>query len=604
MLKSYVKSYGGTPHLFIDSNPVCEMAYTTYFEERSCYSDFVKAGYKIFFVNASMTSLPINSITAFTPFRVGVFEDMSQPNYSEFDDAVHKILSECPDAIIFPRIYVSMPKWWIASHPDDVVLTSNAGYREILFSDAFREDAKELLVKIVRYIKSADYAPRIGGWQICGGLTQEWFHHDFNGSLCKNAQEKYRSWVSKNYAYDNAELPTQEEYQYKGVAYNTSENARRYSIFCNSEVAETVNYLANAIKEETSHEQVVGTFYGYAYQSNGTPLFGTHGLRHLLDSENLDFFSSPNAYTLNRQFGIDWADMIPVDSIKHHGKLPFVECDIRTYLTDAVQKARPNEYPDDIYRTDDGKSVWAGPPTPELSKDALKKCFAHQLTKSSAIWWFDMWGGWYNDIALMSELQKMREIYNSLNTSDYNFPSAEVVFFADERGYANLLKDSPEIMGIEASRTAMGNTGAPYNMFMVEDAESILKNHTAAVFPFPIPSEAGLAAIELCEKMGVPYISATPEHPILTTEEIHSFLVKCGVHIYSYNRDVVYAGGGYVALHSSSGGEKQLFLPNEFNITPLLGASISDSNAKSIKFDLHENGTAIFLLSPINKGDV
>lgn len=77
------------PMLEIDGESMAAMAYTTYFEERSCYEDFIEAGYRLFFVNVSFTGVPINSV--------------------------------------------------------------------------------------------------VSGWQLCGGQTQEWFHHDLFGSLCPSA---------------------------------------------------------------------------------------------------------------------------------------------------------------------------------------------------------------------------------------------------------------------------------------------------------------------------------------------------------------------------------------------------------------------------------
>ena len=110
-------------NLYINDKETTAMAYTTYFGERNRYEDFIRAGYRIFFVNASFTSLPINSAaTGFTPFRIGVFENGNE-DYSEFESGVEKILSLCPDAVIFPRLYVSMPKDWIESHPEETVFT-------------------------------------------------------------------------------------------------------------------------------------------------------------------------------------------------------------------------------------------------------------------------------------------------------------------------------------------------------------------------------------------------------------------------------------------------------------------------------------------------
>ena len=77
MLKSAVRVLSGTPTLFLEDAPVAAMAYTTYFEERSGYQDFWKAGYNIFFVNASFSTAPINPTTGFTPFDVGILKTRS-----------------------------------------------------------------------------------------------------------------------------------------------------------------------------------------------------------------------------------------------------------------------------------------------------------------------------------------------------------------------------------------------------------------------------------------------------------------------------------------------------------------------------------------------
>ena len=591
MLKSSIQRKNGLQTLLIDGKTYPAIAYTTYFEERSRAEDFIKAGYRIFFVNASFTTLPINSRTGFSPFEVGIFEDKEHLDFSEFEVAVSRILELCPDAIIFPRINISMPRWWINSHPDDVVNTEKAGQRESLISKSFRIDASQMLQKTVRHIKSAKYADRIGGWQICGGMTQEWFHHDLNGSLGKCAEESFKAWEKENYGIDNVSLPKAEDYLDCETHEQKNEIAKHYAIFSDEETAKTIDLFAKVIKDETNHSQVVGTFYGYTFEGT-TPLFGSHALRKIIDSKNIDFLSSPNAYTNARAFGMDWADMMPVDSIKLHNKLPFIECDIRTYLTTGVQEARPGKYDENIYKTN-GKSLWAGPPTPILSRDALRKSFAHQLTKGSGIWWFDMWGGWYNDPILMKEMAVYSEIFSKNSTFE---TVSEIAFFADEKSWANMLIKSPALLSIKDTRTAMGKIGAPFDTFMVEDAEKILPKCKAAIFPFALPSDTGKKAIELCKKLGIPYLCATPSHPSLTTEEIQAFLKENGIHLYSNETDVVYASSEYVALHSDKQGIKTLKLPKECKVTSVFGVDFESGIFETITFDLEENGTALFHL--------
>ena len=598
MLKSSIRIENGLPTLFIDGNPTTAIAYTTYFEERSQCEDFVRAGYRIFFVNISLTKAAINSNTGFSPFRIGVFEDPDHPDYSEFEDAVRSILKQCPDAIIFPRIYVSMPLWWTTAHPEECTPTARGGLREALSSERFRQDAVQMLRQVVCRIKNAEYAPRIGGWQICGGMTQEWFHHDLNGSISSPAtKEAYRRWAKTTLGIEHVTLPSPEEFVYTNTALQPSENARQFVLFSNICVADSIALFAKTIKDETDHTQIVGTFYGYSFESNNTVLFGSHALRTLLDSPYLDFFSSPNAYTDNRALGIDWADMLPVDSVKLHGKLCFIECDIRTYLTSSMQDARPNEYPDDIYKTATGKSVWSGPPTAELSREAIRKCFAHQLTKASAIWWFDMWGGWYADPLLLTDLTKMKTICDNQHLAPASPLSAEIVFFADESSYAKLFSNSPHVKAPSHTRKAMGNIGAPYDIFMVEDAESVLPRYKAAIFPFPIPSEAGQKAIALCRQWGIPCLYADAEHYEFTVAELRDFLKNTNVHCYTNENDVIYVGQGYIGLHAAAKGTKTVHLPTTLCLTPVFGTSIPMQTTDTLRFDLGEHETALFAIN-------
>ncbi len=601
MLKSKVILSGGVPKLYINERPVTAMAYTTYFPERSRHEDFIKAGYRIFFVNISFTARPFNSITGFSSFRVGVFDNPREENYSEFEKAVEDILSVCPDAIIFPRIYVSMPKWWTDANPTEVTATVNGGYRESLYSEKFRKDGAEMLSKLIQHIKNSSYAHAVAGWQLCGGQTQEWFHHGLNDGLGAAAQKPYGKWVEKTFGEKVAVLPEAEEFIYKDRARNLNENAKRYALFSSIGIARTLEFFAETVKKETGHSQVVGAFYGYSFESNDTVMFGSHALRTLLDSPNLDFFSAPNAYLNNRALGIDWADMLPVDSVKHHGKLCFIECDIRTNLTKAIQEARPGEYPDDIYRTADGKSVWSGPPTVELSVEAIRKSFAHQLTKASAIWWFDMWGGWYDDPAMMDELKNMREIYE-MYAGGKEALTPEVVFFADEQAYSRMFSKSPQLRNMHHTRVAMGNTGVPYDSCMVEDAEKVLHKYKAAVFPMPVPSEEGIRAMELCGKMGIPFISASEEHYAFSVEEIKQFLKSTDVHFYTNENDVVYAGNGFVGLHTATGGKKQIFLPCKCKVLAVFGTEYEASVTDVIQFELKENTTVLFRVESVQKG--
>lgn len=594
MLKSCIEFKNSKPYIRIGSSLNTAMAYTTYFEELGEYSDFIAAGYKIFFVNVSFTDLPINNTTGFSPFRKGVFE-ADKPDYSEFDFTVRKIVAECPDVFIFPRINIAMPRKWLDANPYETVPTPLGGNRESFCSDLFRRDGAKLLETLVEHIRSSDYADKIAGYQVCGGTTQEWMHHDMSGSYSELGLKKFALWLREKYGVENVPEIKKEDLTKPG--YN--EAVSRYYEFCGETAAKTVEHFAKELKSFIGGEQVVGAFYGYHAFVNDC-LLGLHGLRFIIDSPYIDFFSSPCCYDASRQLGVDWGDMLSGESVRQHGKLYFVECDIRTHLTQPMQASRPGVYPEGIYLQFDehgNKTVWKGPDTRNLSLSAIRKAYAHQLTKGNGIWWFDMWGGWYHDEEIMVELAEMKRIAEAAtekNTADY--PRAKAVIFVDEKAYINNPRCTHFADSVSNTRVAAGNTGIPFDLCMVEDAEKVLGKYSAAVFTSAFPSESGKAAVALCEKMGIPYICADVKKHVYTTDELRNFFVSCGIHCYNAEDNVIYCGEGFLAVHSVREGEIIINLPQKYRVKPLFGAYIPECETDTVKLIMEKHGTAIFEL--------
>ncbi len=190
----------------------------------------------MFFVNVSFVDLPINNNTGFTPFRTGAFEKQ-EPDYSEFDGTVKRILSECPEAFIFPRINIAMPRWLIEKNPYETVETPT-GKRESLYSDLFRNDGAELLKKLVSHIRSSDYSGRIAGYQVCGGITQEWMHHDLFGSFSDMRFGKFRVWMKERYGI--SDVPTLTKNDFSGD-FNLTVSC--YGEFCCEKADENGEYF-------------------------------------------------------------------------------------------------------------------------------------------------------------------------------------------------------------------------------------------------------------------------------------------------------------------------------------------------------------------------
>ena len=211
-----------------------------------------------------------------------------------------------------------------------------------------------------------------------------------------------------------------------------------------------------------------------------------------------------------------------------------------------------------------------------------------------------MWGGWYHSEALMTELKKMREIAeSSVNKNSEGFPRAEVAVFMDEEALTNLPRGHHLNGAPAGTRCNMSCTGIPYDLCMVEDAPDIVNKYRAAIFTAAVPSESGRKALELFRSKGIYCLEISEEKTHYPPEELRELLVGAGVHCYNPDREIIYAGGGFIGIHSVCDGEKILELPRRFNIRMVLGENTYETDGKTIKIKMKKYETALFELEGI-----
>lgn len=556
----------GRPAIEANGEVIPVSAYVTYFTENAAYGDFTAAGFRLFSVCAYFTDLPINEDSGFTAARTGIFEKKGEPDYSEFDADMEQLLRVNPDALVFPRIYISMPLWWVRENPGECVKCGvTPEGREMLFSDRFRTDGGAMLRSFIRHVRAMPYAERIVGYQISGGTTQEWFHFGRDGSFCENALPYFARYLS-------AKRP--------GAAVDPEQFLRRayhedYVDFSNESAAGTVAYFARVAKEECRREQIVGTFYGYSLEV-ALPLSGTHALNRLLDCPDIDFFCSPVSYANQRKLGLDAVSMLPEDSLRLHGKLYVVEADIRTFLSRYPDECRKDIRLAVPYR----HPIWLGDPTERLSVLQLRKHFAKFLTHSRSFWWFDMWGGWYASEELMAEIGRQQAIA-ALPTREILSTKQRAAVLIDEKMY----KRFPDDLRQHRFCEALSSSGVPYDLFLLSDAGRLLDRYDLFFLPFPEENEF----TALPERAGKVCVRSAASDPA----EIRAAAEKAGVPVWVDTPDVFYCGNGFMALHARDGGEKTITMPAAFSCAALTGHAFRQEGSV-LRFDLEQYDTAIF----------
>ena len=518
---SEVRKHLGLPALFINGEHVPGAAYITYITHKNCYRDFAKAGYRLFSMPVFFATRGINAFSGIPAFAEGIFENR-EPDFSILDREVRRILDVCPDAMIFPRVNMSLPQWWDEENPEELSdFSVNNGPRRTCFaSDKWAEETKRMLKLTIAHISAADYVDHICGYQLAGGNTEEWFSFDGKGSDGKRSQEKFRSLVEAG----------------------TSEDTRAaYLQFLSQVVADRICEFAAYAKELTDRKLIIGSFYGYTLDCV-EPHRCHCAMKTVLNCPDIDFLCSPLCYEDGRPAGRDHASHLAVDSLKLHGKLYFSENDTRTDLA-----GPPFDLP--YYQA----SVWTGPPLP-ISTQIMNMHFSRALCHGHAFWWFDMWGGWYRRPEYMSIAQRAREIVTESMSKSLE-STAKIAVFVDEAAYCRI----PEGNSVAHQvcfriRHALGKTSVPYDIYLASDFDAVRSRYQAYIFLIPLETETILAAMDYATAGKIPFLVIDGSNYQISTDELRKFCKQAGIRPLFDHDAVVFENQSYLFIHACQAG--------------------------------------------------
>lgn len=524
-MKAEIRKHLGTLRIFVDGEVLPPDAYITYYTDKNRYSDFADVGYKLYSVPVFFSSKTLNENSQAPCFGHPIFDDVNNPDWEALDADFHKILEACPDALIFPRVNVSLNETWERENPDELCDKGMVElHRPCFSSDKWAEETMRLYRLALEHMEAADYADHVIGYQFAAGNTEEWFPHDMIGSIGKRSREKFAEYCEEN------------------ALESTDPNL--YA-FLSDIVAKRICDLAKLTKDTVGRDKLVGTFYGYTFECPSRTTCH-HSLDKVLECPDIDFICSPVSYGKNRDLGRDHGCMLPCDSLREHGKLYFAENDTRTHLTVVP-------YPDIPYF----QAPVFDPKRFDDTVEMLKLHYARSLVHGYAHWWFDMWGGWYADETYMAEMKEFLEI----SKQSVNKPMgsvSEVAVFVDEKSYKFL----PGGALAYVARETLGKIGTPYDCYLASDYEAVKNRYKAIIIidAYRTPLVDGIIADAERRGVGRYIITAANVHddPVILRE----FCRNCGVHIYTDCDAVVYANESYLFVHSCDENMPSISVPD------------------------------------------
>lgn len=432
-----VVPHQGRTALSVDGQVLPGMSYFSYMYYRGregiharYFQEMVEAGVRIFFCPWYIDVGPYQSDRT----RSLTWSEDGTLDFSLVDAWMETLASVSPDLWYMLRIYLATPAWWAEQHPEELVryaeseamgeLRRGFAYtrQASMASERWREEAGEVLLRLVEHVEQGPYADRVLGYMLDSGGTEEWVYWGGQQGQMADysapALRAFRAWLGERYGSDEglaeawrapgataagAEIPTP-EVRRRCDPYLLRDPLRDqpaidYDLFLSDMCAGTLLSFCRKVKAATEGRRLTGAFYGYLLWQTGLinpAIANAHlGLRKLLDSPDLDFITGITSYD-NREPGGPGSFMVPVEAVQAAGKLHYSEVDLRTHLTSTPYSEAWDAKPNDL------QNIWALKNAAQ-SVAVYRREFAHQLIHGTTWWNFDMEGGWYSCPELLEE---------------------------------------------------------------------------------------------------------------------------------------------------------------------------------------------------------
>lgn len=488
-----VRNVIGVPTFTLGLAPFTIPAFETYVPELKYYREFACAGTEVFefSANASRSDYGQSKPTWLAP---------NEWDYSQLDERARRVLSASPEGMIFPRVYIGTPAWWLNQNAEEMEILDdgttmpganlyampgeNRPYPSIA-SEKWRKDIGYGLRHLIEHIQRSDYADRMFGYVLSGLKTEEWYHWDSGADkffgYSKPTVLAFRHWLKKKYekverlraAWNNPRVdfeaaPVPSRSERLGQAKTTFRDPSRemnvidFYVFWNELIPETIDYFARVAKDATKGTKVIGAYYAYMYEFGGNPEFGHNALGKFIVSSNLDFVAATASYG-DRQLGAggDY-QRAPSSSVMLHGKLWYHDNDAVSYLAPEIQEK--GHIPTDLirlgYTKNATETIWM-----------YRRGAGFVLCNGMYEALFDLHGGYFDAPELMAEVARLNRMWDM--AKDYDRASCSEILIVSDENSCSYCSFNSEMLSTSLLQTQwqLIKIGAPADHILVDDLE-------------------------------------------------------------------------------------------------------------------------------------
>ncbi len=556
-----------------------------------------------------------------------------QYDFSVLDRQIGDLLSANPSARFICMVDLNPPDWaWKSYHVE-----SNSFFEmtAALCSPQWNRRITDYMNAFLAYAEE-HHGSRIAAYLLSCGSTSEWIEYcERHGQDTPFKRRRYLEWRKENGLPDATDIPPlsarlQDRLSCGGLLdLERNREFLDYKRFLADITAEGLIGFARAARKRIAPDKELGAFFGYAVD-----MLETHNAyEKVLNADVLDFIVSPGTYR-DRRMGGGSGAQLPMATLAAHGVRYLHEADHRTHtynriLAPGIEFNCPNAFPDE-------SATIAG----------LKREFALALIRQSSIWWFDMWGGFYQGENVFALFRRMKELWEE------NIPLpaegvTETAYVLDSDGLpypATTPRTEKSLEFNSGVRIKLNRTGVPFDIFSLNDFLALPDLPRYRCVVMGVPFEIDEAKLQKLRKLlfrdgrtviwigpagitdgrdwntkrveaitGAPFDSKeivrtghdgwtsvyVADPALLDAPALKSLIAASGAHEYIAEPLPVFANSRFLAVHCAEGGVRRITLKHPAaKVTELFSGKPAAENTDSFDYAFAAPDTALFRLDP------
>jgi len=532
---------------------------------------------------------------------------------ADFDAMAAKLIA-CDPQVRF-KLYIStyMPAEWCRKHPEELIVLDNGVdtlrnspehvRQPSLASELWKTCMGGIVYECIAGLRRSPFADRIGYCRVRGGNSGEWNHYGYHEKAFVDMSEPMRrafsKWLKRRYGtaenlrkawerpgidFDSSDLlPTREARLAGGPVYRDESGKGRqcadYYEFFQELTARTIIHFASAVKRASDRRLLTAAYYGYYFGHYGNNPYhfqdsGHYGVRHILNSPDVDICGGPYIYP-GRRF-ITEVNGIS-GSYPLHGKLWESEEDLRTSLSGHAEK--PYGAHDD----------------PLESAALLKRDYMLNLSRKSAMYFYDFAKDWYSDPEFAATVKRLLAIDRAFfSLPPRSVPEIGVIF--DETAVPRLTNRNPsELLERrirwyrDITRWSVANA-----LYYRSDLARLDPKRT----PILIFAEEPPSAVERAQLKARGFEAILPFEPEVRNMRTRLFKLRKAVHVYGSGQSGLadtFVAPPLLGVFTRSGGRRKLWLPRKTEVVVDLFSGETWQDVKEFEYPVeHKPDARIF----------